>query len=132
MLSGSPLDWNASIAGIVREGKSEGSTGRPNDQVGSNPSNTVAPVQAVLGEFFGQERIYADGYSDRRWNAVSIGMSKQDVLRILGQPIEFVGTEDPWRYRGLLAVQLVGPQWVRELSPARDRVSPRTRCQKSG
>ena len=50
-------------------------------------SNTVAPFQALLGAAFGHETVYATEYTNKRWRAVQIGMSREEVLSILGAPI---------------------------------------------
>ena len=49
--------------------------------------NTVDPGGKALGVFFGHRTVYAEGYSDRGWNAVHVGMSKEKVLKILGEPL---------------------------------------------
>jgi hypothetical protein len=45
---------------------------------------------------------YASGYSDRAFRAVRVGMSTQEVLGLLGEPLERSRSErsglDTWRY----------------------------------
>jgi hypothetical protein len=52
----------------------------------------------ALAAIFGQHTVFADGYSDRRWNAVRLGMEKSEILQILGEPLSRGDTGDWWAY----------------------------------
>jgi hypothetical protein len=50
--------------------------------------NSVDPLGKALGMLFGQYTIYAEDYSDYRWNRIRVGMSKPEVAKILGNHSE--------------------------------------------
>src|SRR5262245_31457175 len=46
------------------------------------------PAQWLLGLLFGHETVYSAGYTDSGWKKVELGMSKNAVRALLGEPLE--------------------------------------------
>jgi hypothetical protein len=49
------------------------------------------PIDGIIGNLFargGHDTVWADGYSDKRWRAVRLGMCRDEVYNLIGLPIE--------------------------------------------
>lgn len=48
--------------------------------------STIDGMPGVIGGLLGEDTVYAVGYTDSAWRRVSIGMTRSDVVRLLGTP----------------------------------------------
>lgn len=64
------------------------------------PLTLVAPGQQIFGYFFSARTVYAPQYSDVGWLGLRTGMSRDDVLQHLGEPLHkgAHGHVEVWEY----------------------------------
>ena len=68
-------------------------------------SRPVNPLESLLGIVFGEETFYGPGYTEFGWRRVRAGMTKAQVLELLGDPLtkgsgqQFGGQQlEVWEY----------------------------------
>ncbi|WP_028582186.1 hypothetical protein [Desulfogranum japonicum] len=58
----------------------------------------------IFSTFFIEDTVYSEGYSEKKYKSIDLGMSKEKVLKILGKPLytnekwEAKKSEDRWWY----------------------------------
>lgn len=54
--------------------------------------------EKVLVLMFGEDTVYVENFNEKEFFDIKIGMSREEVLKILGPPLEKAGGEKYWHY----------------------------------